>query len=120
MEERRTAARQLSCIPAYVESKEDSAHLALIHDVSETGALLFTRAKLDVGEELTLNLYLSPDQKPPRAASGKAVRVARRAIDRSDVWQWEIGVEFHTSISEFADEIEDLTRRQRAAGVLKD
>jgi hypothetical protein len=120
MQERRTATRKLSCIPAYVEAKAESPHLALIHDVSAGGALLFTRAKLDIDEELTLSLYLSPDESPPRETTGKVVRVERRALDRSDVWQWEIGVEFHQSISEFASEIEELTERQRRAGVLKD
>lgn len=123
MEERRAASRQLSCIPAHVESsdesKADTPHLALIHDVSGTGALLFTRSKLELGDEVTLSLYLSPDEKPPRPATGKVVRVQRRDIDRADVWQWEIGVEFRDSIEQYAAEIEELTRRQRQAGVLK-
>jgi hypothetical protein len=37
-----------------------------------------------------------------------------------DVWQWEVGVKFDEPISEYADEIEELCRRQRAVGVLKD
>ena len=120
MEERRNASRRLSCIPANIESKQDASHLALIHDVSSTGARLFTRAKLDVDDEVTLSLYLSPDQKPPREASGKIVRVTERDIDKSDVWRWEVGVEFHASIEEYAAEIEALIERQRKVGVLKD
>jgi hypothetical protein len=121
MEDRRNASRKLSCIPAHIESKqEDSALLALIHDVSSTGALLFTQAKLRIDEEVSLNLYLSPESEPPREATGKVVRVERRAIDRADVWQWEIGVEFHESIDQYASEIEDLSARQRKVGVLKD
>jgi hypothetical protein len=119
MDERRNASRQLSCIPAHIGSKEDTPHLALIHDVSSTGALLFTRAQLEVDEEVTLSLYLSPDSAPPREASGKVVRVGRRALDRADIWQWEVGVEFHEPIDEYQSEIEDLTERQRKAGVIR-
>jgi hypothetical protein len=122
MDERRAVSRQLSCIPAYVEAKDtqdEGPHLALIHDVSPAGALLFTRSELDMGEAVTLTLYLTPDQHPPRVAAGKIVRVIRRPIERSDVWQWEVGVEFDESIEQYASEIEELTRRQRQAGVLK-
>lgn len=124
MNERRADPRRLTCIPAYVEAEgehqaRDSAHLALIHDASTQGALLLTRSKLGVDEEVSLSLYLRPEQEP-RQTRGRVVRAERRAIDRSDVWQWEIGVRFDEPISEYAEEIEALCRRQREVGVLKE
>jgi hypothetical protein len=118
-DERRTQPRQLTCIPAYVESRDDGEHLALIHDASPDGALLFTRTKLEMEQAVQLSLYLLPQHEPPRPATGKVVRVRRRDPDRSDVWLWEIGIKFDAPITEYVSEIEDLCRRQRAVGVLK-
>lgn len=119
MEDRRSENRRISCIPAHVERDPDAQHLALIHDVSTKGALLFTRTRLEVGDPVHLALYLLPEHEPPRPVSGHVVRVLRRAIERSDVWQWEVGVEFDEPIDQYSKEIEDLCQRQREVGVLK-
>lgn len=120
MDERRSQHRQMTCIPAYIEKDENQTQLALIHDVSTDGALLFTRNKPDIDEPVHLSLYLLAENNVPRPVSGRVVRVEKRAQDRADVWQWEVGVKFDEPISEYADEIEELCRRQRAVGVLKD
>ncbi|HVU00128.1 MAG TPA: PilZ domain-containing protein [Polyangiaceae bacterium] len=119
MEERRSFARQLTCIPAYFESEADPQDVALIRDVSTSGARLFTRAKLDLDETLTLHLYLGAETDEPRKTSGRIVRVERRDPDLADVWPWEIGVEFDVAITPYQKEIEELCARQLAAGVLK-
>jgi hypothetical protein len=120
MDDRRSQARQLSCIPAYIESDQETTHLALIHDVSTDGALLFTRTKPEIDDPVHLSLYLLPENSIPRPVSGRVVRVEKRARDRADVWQWEVGVKFDTPIAEYSEEIAELTRRQRAVGVIKD
>lgn len=114
--ERRTDVRKLSCIPAYVESNQQ--HLALIRDVSLTGALLFTRSKFEVGEPVHLSLYLAEGAKEARRADGRVVRAVERAGDR-DVWNYEVGVQFDEPIEQYADEIEKLRERQAKIGVLK-
>lgn len=119
MEERRSTDRHLSCIPAALDSAEESQDLALIRDVSARGARILTRTELSLGEAVTLHLYLGKAGEGPRAASGRIVRVDRRDPDASEVWRWELGVEFESPISDYEQEIEDLTRRQEAAGVLK-
>src|SRR6185436_16916929 len=75
MDERRSFTRQLTCIPAYFESKADPQDLALIRDVSTSGARLLTRAKLELDESVTLHLYLGGEGDEPRKASGRIVRV---------------------------------------------
>jgi hypothetical protein len=119
MVERRTHSRQLTCIPAYFETKSDSQDLALIRDVSVSGARLYARVKLDADQPVTLHLYLGKESEPPRQVSGRAVRIDRRESSLADVWGWEIGVEFDEPISQYATEIEELCRRQEAVGVLK-
>jgi hypothetical protein len=119
MEERRSSDRQLSCIPASFESKDDREDLALIRDVSDKGARIYTRTELAIGERVTLHLYLGGHSSASRAASGRVVRVDRREPPRSDVWRWELGVEFDAPITDLEPEIEELSRQQEAAGVLK-
>jgi hypothetical protein len=119
MEERRAFSRQLTCIPAYFESRRDPQDLALIRDVSTSGARLYTRLRLELEEMLVLHLCLGQESDPARTVNGRVVRVDRRDPALSDVWAWEVGVEFDVAITRYADEIEDLCKRQENAGVLK-
>jgi hypothetical protein len=119
MDERRSFSRQLTCLPAHFQSKSDLQDLALIRDLSASGACLYTRTKLEKDETVTLHLYLGLESDEPRAASGRVVRVDRRELAVADVWGWEVGVEFDVGIAAYENEIEELCRRQEAAGVLK-
>ena len=92
--------------------------MALISDISTTGARLFSRNRLEVGTEVTLDLYLA-DEEQPRPAEGHVVRSARREDEVADVWQWEIGVTFAEPLTEYAEEIASLCERQEAVGVLR-
>jgi hypothetical protein len=119
MDDRRSFLRQLTCIPVHFESKSDPQDLALIRDVSVSGARLYTRGKLELDETVNLHLYLGLESDEPRKASGRVVRVDRRDLALADIWRWEIGVEFDVAITPYEKEIEALCRRQEAAGVLK-
>jgi hypothetical protein len=117
--ERRTEARQLTCIPAYIEATDESPLVALIRDASTTGALLLTRRQLEPGERLKLSLYLTGNAKEARPARGRVARCERRSGDRADVWPWEVGVHFDEPITQYADEIKELTERQASYGLFK-
>jgi len=45
--------------------------------------------------------------------------VERRDPTQSDVWAFEIGVVFSAPITAYESEIEELCKRQEAAGILK-
>jgi hypothetical protein len=66
-----------------------------------------------------LQLYIGGDAVAPKQASGHVVRADRRDIALSDVWSWEVGVEFDAPIEDYEDEIEALSRRQEEIGILK-
>ena len=119
MEDRRTTSRRIACIPAYLETMKDEPDLALIRDVSTTGARLLTRTMLPVGLEVRLELYVRGDSGPPSIAAGRVVRSDRRDLALSDVWPWEIGVEFETPFEDPDREIEALSERQLAMGIIK-
>jgi len=111
VEERRGQPRELTCIPTNVESTtEDQPWVALIRDISTSGARLFTRVRYEVGEELDFVLYLGSDESASRQAKGKVVRCNLREGDR-DVWVFDVGVEFDPSIEQYAAEISALNQR---------
>lgn len=91
----------------------------MIRDVSVRGARILTRTPLSVGDRVTLNLYFGKEAEGSHPAAGKIVRVERRDPPHSEVWHWELGVEFDEAITQYAAEIEALCRQQEAAGVLK-
>jgi hypothetical protein len=117
--ERRTEPRKLTCIPAYIQAPDESPLVALIRDASTTGALLLTRRQLEPGERLKLSLYLTGNAKDARPAHARVARCERRTGDRADVWPWEVGVHFDEPISQYADEIKELTERQASYGLFK-
>jgi len=114
--ERRRELRKLSCIPAYVKTEDQ--HLALIRDVSPSGALLFVQEPLPEGARVHLDLYLAGDGNESRPVEGKIVRSERRTGPR-EVWGHKIAVEFDEKIDAYAEEIAALTERQAEMGLFK-
>jgi hypothetical protein len=119
VEERRTSSRLIACIPAYLDSIQDEHDLALIRDVSTSGARLLTRTKLPVGLSVHLELYVRGDAATPSEVSGHVVRSDRRDIALSDVWPWEVAIEFEVPLEDAHHEIEELSERQLAMGIIK-
>jgi hypothetical protein len=119
MTERRTHSRQLTCMAASLESRWSSQDLALIRDASATGARLYTHVNLDPGEEVGVNLYLDPDSDTPLPVQARVVRIDACDPARQDVWAWEVAVEFVTPLTGYERQLEELCRRQEAAGTLK-
>jgi hypothetical protein len=119
VEERRVVPRRIACIPTYLDSTNDAHDLALIRDVSVRGARLFARAELSSGLAVQLLLYVKGEDQPPVQAAGRVVRADRREKSLSDVWPWEIGVEFDAPLTGSEQEIDELSRRQEALGIIK-
>jgi len=117
--ERRSSSRQLTCIPAAFDSETQTSDVALICDASITGARLYTASELPLDEPVVLQLYLGPGSAAPKNLHARVVRVERRPPDVSEVWPWEIGVEFDQPMTAYQKEIEELSRKQEASGLLK-
>lgn len=115
---RRRESRRLSCIPAYVETKKSSRHLALIRDISTVGARLLVREPWRVGEAVQLSLYLSEDPDGAKPARGRVVRAEPHTGVR-DVWSYQIAVEFDESIAEYSAEIHAIAEKQEKLGLFK-
>jgi hypothetical protein len=94
--------------------------MALIRDLSVSGALLLTRSRLEVGEEVRLSLYLAEESPDARIAIGRVLRVEPRDPDHAEVWHHSVGVQFTEPLRDCEAEIADIAERQAALGVPRD
>ncbi|MBI5549123.1 MAG: PilZ domain-containing protein [Deltaproteobacteria bacterium] len=71
---------------------------AMVQDLSETGAMLLTRSRLQVGERVLLTLSLPEEEAPADAAAAEQVieaRVARSELCGDGLpWRCAVGVRF--------------------------
>ena len=118
--ERRTDPRHFACFPAHIQRAGGSTRMALIRDLSVSGALLFTREKLAVGAEILLNLYLSEDVNQVRRVVAYVVRVEPLSGKRAEVWHHSTAVQFAAPLTDCEAEIKDIAARQEALGVPRD
>jgi hypothetical protein len=119
-EDRRMDERHFACFPAHIQRPGGSTRMALIRDLSVSGALILTREKLDVGDEVVLNLYLTDDMDQVRRAPARVVRTEPREGDRAEVWHHSIAVCFAEPLTDCAAEIAEIERRQAELGVPRD
>jgi hypothetical protein len=115
--ERRIGVRHFACFPADLERPERGKRVAMIHDLSITGALLVVRAELAVGDDVSLQLYVTgdPDSRS-RATHARVVRIEPLAPTERALWSHRVGVQFDSPLTDFEPEIEALAARQRQLG----
>ncbi len=111
--ERRGDLRHLACFAAELASEQGAKRSALIRDLSVGGALLLTRAKLEVGDSVTLALFLEPSAEP-RRIKGKVVRQERRPADVAHPWARALAIQFDEPVPALADEARVIAERQAA------
>lgn len=118
--DRRSEERHFACFPAHIQRPGGSTRMALIHDLSVSGALILTRAKLAVGDHLVLNLYLTDDMSQVRRAPAHVVRVEPRTGKRAEVWHHSVAVQFEDQLVDCEAAIKEIADRQEALGVPHD
>ena len=92
--------------------------MALIRNVSTRGTLLLTQVKLQIGERITMQMYLSPEPTgQSHETLGRVVRAERRELERPDLWPFLAAVEFDEPLDDLRKLIEDLAERQRELGL---
>jgi len=110
--ERRRAAREVTCFPAYVEHDSPEREAALIADVAPSGALLLVRgASFRMGEVVKLELLITQQSGNSRRVTGSVVRVEPLPIERVSVWTHQVGIEFDSPI-ELTDDEQRIIREQ--------
>ena len=111
--ERRGDTRHLACFPAHLQTDGGVQRTALIRDLSISGALLLTRAKLEIGDAVRLSLFLK-DGEEPRFTTAKVVRNERRTVEMAHPWTKVVAVQFDEPIAELEPEARALAARQAA------
>ena len=110
---RRRGDRHMACFPAVLE-RDGATRNALIRDLSVTGALLVTRARYDVGDQVTLRLQIHGDAVAPKTATGRIVRVTPLGPDEAGLWKRTVAVHFLAPVTELEPEVKALAERQLA------
>jgi len=101
-DERRRAQRHYVCVPARVQPEDGNQKLALIENISVSGAALLTRSEPEVGESIHLALYFSGTGAEPRWTWGSVVRVT--PVDYA-IWKCRVAVAFEKPLDDCAAEI---------------
>lgn len=112
--DRRAGTRHLACFAAEIQMERwNGARTAVIRDLSVTGALLLTGAKVQVGDQVALNLYIVGDDAM-HTVNGKIVRCERRDPTTAGLWPYSVGVQFDEPLHELEEQIKEVAARQAA------
>jgi hypothetical protein len=116
--DRRNDERFLACHPASLERADGEERAALIHDLSESGVLLFVRtSKMTVNDKVKLSLYLSDDAELVRSAHGKVVRVEAMDPANAGPWFLRVAVQFDEPLPVDAEDVSAFKERARRLGI---
>lgn len=104
--DRRIALRHQAFFPAEVDVGTGGKRTAMVRDLSVTGVLMLTVARVNIGDDIILHLYLTGDPNKPREVKGRVVRDERRSVEVSDMWPYAVAVQFDEPFPE--NELEDV------------
>jgi hypothetical protein len=115
---RRSGDRYLACTMASLERPDGEQRPALVHDLSESGALLLVRtAKVFVDDEIALHLSLADGSLPARIVHGCVVRVEEVPPGDAGPWLRRVAVRFREPFLMYEGEIEGFRRRAERLGI---
>jgi hypothetical protein len=115
--ERRVGVRHFACFPAHIERPDGGKRVAMMHDLSVSGALLVVRAQLVVGDTVSLQLHVTGDAgSGSRATHARVVRVEPLGPAERALWSHRVAVQFDEPLTDFLPEIRALEAWQRQLG----
>lgn len=116
--DRRSGNRYLACTMASLERTDGEQRAALVHDMSESGALILVRTtKVAVHDEVALLLHATQSDDPTRIAHGVIVRVEELPADDSGPWMRRVAIRFHEPLHMIDAEIAGFRERARRLGI---
>ncbi|WP_170319307.1 PilZ domain-containing protein [Polyangium spumosum] len=115
--DRRTALRHSAVFPAHVDTGNGNKRTAVIRDLSVSGALLLTRARVKIGDEVTLSLYLTGDPNQAQEVKGRVVRDERRSVEVSDIWPYAVAIRFNEPFEAIEPDVKALAEKQANLGL---
>lgn len=110
-QERRAHERFVVWFP--VSMSDDAGEgFAVSKNISQTGILVATGDRLEVGAKVQLQFRVLPVDDSPRTLEGTIVRTMTNDEDPHGAWPFKVAIEF----AGVAPEIEALLRRARESG----
>lgn len=94
MEERRRSKRDEAWFPMRLETTEGGERLAVSRNVSETGLLIATTTRLEVGAPIKITYREEPEDEEDHIVEGRIVRFERNEDDPKGLWPFMVAVEF--------------------------
>ena len=86
--ERRLGARIIACTPGSITRADGAERLALIYDLSVSGALLLVDiVRVKVGDPLHLRLYIGEELEEYHSATAKVVRIEELEPEARGPWR---------------------------------
>jgi hypothetical protein len=100
--ERREALRYSAHFTASIRAaaRNGHEHMAITQSISSAGALLLTRGRFGVGEQVEVGLFIGDDDSTVRTVRARVVRSLPLADARAGLWKSETAVEFDESQSD--------------------
>ena len=103
---------------ATLERPDGEQRPALVHDLSESGALLLARTtKIGVDDQVAVHLQATEGDDEPRTVHGVVVRVEELTPGDTGPWLRRVAVRFHQPMMMYEAEIEGFRRRAQRLGI---
>jgi hypothetical protein len=109
-EDRRAAQRHNVYIGAEIDAGEGPVRSAITRDASARGLLLLTRAKLDVGQRVKINVFLSEGES--RSVHARVVRQDSLDAEENALWRQKMAVEIEPPDEQLALRLIELAAQQ--------
>jgi serine/threonine protein kinase len=104
-----------SNIPAALDGQRDLHHVALVANISRTGALLWTRLELEVGQQLDLAIHFD-DEVQGYETLAVVVRTSRRPPGANALWLFDVAVRFVEPLAHVTEHFDELRARVGEGG----
>jgi hypothetical protein len=108
--ERRAVARHNVYIGAEIDDSGGPVRSAITRDGSAKGLLLLTRAKLEVGQRVKINVFLNEGEQ--RSVDAHVVRLEPLNSEENVLWRQKVAVEIEEPDAELAAKLETLAEQQ--------
>jgi len=90
--ERRESPRTQTAVAVEIDGQMRKHRLGVSRDTSATGMLLATPSKFEVGERLTLQVYLSSSDR--RSIRGRVTRVEINSAESNEPWRYRLALAY--------------------------
>ena len=113
--ERRRVERVSGAIPVRI-SFDGTERSAMIHDLSATGVLFLTRARLLPAQVIEIRIFLETEEEATIVRTGRVVR-AEKWKDGGGYWPFSAAMQFDEALVGHEQRIREINEHQKRLGL---